>query len=142
MSLANRLTLWLLLVPEVEEKIHTKTNVDGGYHTKTKRVCDVVKAIDSGCEVDSDPSRINDNDSDNNIDGDRDNDSESSSICPDDRDSDSNYDFDSRPKETRSFLYRHFTITVVGNGSPKKPNLVLLKTTPLHTKGEDNNPRM
>ena len=45
-------------------------------------------------------------------------------------------------QETRSFLYRHFTIIIVANKAPGKPNLVFIKATLLHTKGEDNNPRM
>lgn len=51
---------------------------------KTKRDCDVIMAMDSGCEVDSDPSRICDTDSGNNC-SDNDSDSESSSIYADDR---------------------------------------------------------
>lgn len=128
--------------------------VDGGHHTKTERDRDVVMAVDSGCEVDIDPSRIcgddsdsdrdsaSDNDSDNDPDSDSDSTSEFSSVYADDRDSDTDDDCDAGSEETRSFLYRHFTIIIVANGTPGKPNLVFMKATLLHTKGEDNNPRM
>ncbi len=113
---------------------------------KTKRDCDVIMAIDSGCEVDSDPSRIGDDDSDNDSESDSDSDinsdSESGTIYADDRDSDTDDDCNAGPEETRSFLYRHFTIIIVANQNPGKPNLVFMKATLFHTKGEDNNPRM
>ena len=112
--------------------------VDGVHHMRTMRDCTTGMAIDSDCEVDSDPGRISDDDSDN----DSDSDSESSSIYAVDRDSDTDDDCDAGPEETRSFLYRHFTITIVANETPGKPNLVFMKATLLHTKGEDNNPRM
>lgn len=105
-------------------------------------------AMDSGCEVDSNPSRICDNDIDNNNDSDSDSDSysdsdsESSSIYADDRDSDTDNNCDAGPEETRFFLYRYFTITIIANRTPGKLNLVFIKATLLHTKGEDNNPRM
>lgn len=102
--------------------------VDGGHHTKTER--------------NSNPSRICGNDSDSDNDNDSDSDSESSSVYADDRDSDTDDDCDAGLEETRSFLYRHFTIIIVANGTPGKPNLVFMKATLLHTKGEDNNPRM
>lgn len=106
--------------------------VDGRHHTKTER--------------DSNPSRFcgNDSDSDsgNDNDNDSDSDSESSSVYADDRYSDTDDDCDAGPEETRSFLYRHFTIIIVANGTLGKPNLVFMKATLLHTKGEDNNPRM
>ena len=117
---------------------------DGGHHLRTKRDCNTVMVIDSGCEVDSDPGRISDDDSENDSDNDSDSnsESESSSIYADDMDSDTNDDCDAGPEETRSFLYRHFTITLVANETLGKPNLVFMKATLLHTKGEDNNPRM
>ena len=124
--------------------------VDGGHRTKTEHDCDVVMAMDSGCEVDIDPSRICGNDSDSASDNDGDNDTDSdsesasefSSVYADDRDSDTDDDCDAGSEETRSFLYRHFTIIIVANENPGKPNLVFMKATLLHTKGEDNNPRM
>jgi hypothetical protein len=56
-------------------------------------------------------------------------------------DGETNDDCNAGLEETRSFLYRHFTISIVANQTTKKPNLVFMKTTLLHTKGEDNNPR-
>ena len=122
--------------------------IDGGHDTETERTRDVVMAMDSGCEADSDPTKIcgidsdSDSDSDSDNDNDNDSDSESSSVYADDRDSDTDDDCDAGPEETRSFLYRHFTIIIVANGTPGKPNLVFMKATLLQTKGEDNNPRM
>ncbi|KAL8989941.1 MAG: hypothetical protein Q9177_001280 [Variospora cf. flavescens] len=116
--------------------------VDGGHDTETERNRDIVMAMDSGCEADSDPTKIygidSDSDSDNDNDNDSDSDSDSSSVYADDRDSDTDDDCDAGPEETRSFLYRHFTIIIVANGTPGKPNLVFMKATLLHTKGEDN----
>ena len=112
-----------------------ENKVDGGRHMRTKRSCNTVMVIDSGCEVDSDPGRISDN-VDNNSD------SEFSSTYADDRGSDTDNNCDAELEETRTFLYRHFTITIVANKTPGKPNLVFIKATLLHTKGENNNPRM
>jgi len=75
-------------------------------------------------------------------DGDSDSDSDSGSLYNCDKDCDTDDDCDAGPEETRSFLYRHFTISIVANPTPGKPNLVFMKATLLHTKGEDNNPRM
>ena len=85
---------------------------------KMKRDCDVEIAIDSGCEVDSDPSRI----CDNEIDSDSDSDSESEFglIYAEFRDSDTGDYCDAEPKKIRSFLYQHFKIIIVANGNPQK----------------------
>ena len=74
-------------------------------------------------------------------DSDRDNDSDSGSVYSGD-DSDTDDDYDAGLEETRSFLYRHFAIGIVPNPMAGKPNMVFMKATLLHTKGEDNNPRM
>lgn len=50
--------------------------------------------------------------------------------------------YDAGTEETRSILYRHVTIIVVQNPNPNQPNVVLMKVTLLHTKGEDNKPKM
>lgn len=83
-------------------------------------------------------------DSDPNMpwDGDSDSDSDSGSLYNCDKDCDTDDDCDVGSEETRSFLYRHFTISIVANQTPGKPNLVFIKATLLYTKGEDNNPRM
>jgi len=85
-------------------------------------------------------------DGDSNIawDGDSDSDSDSDlgSLYHYNEDCDTDDDIKAGPEETRSFLYRHFTISIVANQTPRKPNLVFMKATLLHTKGEDNNPRM
>jgi hypothetical protein len=69
-------------------------------------------------------------------------DSDSGSLYDYSEDCDTDDDCNAGPEETRSFLYRHFTISIVANRTPGKPNLVFMKATLLHTKGEDNNPRM
>lgn len=112
--------------------------VDGEHRTKTERDCDVVIAMGSGCEADIDPSRICGNGSDSASDNDTDSDSESasefSSVYADNRSSDTDDDCDAGSEETLSFLYRYFTIIIVANRNPGKPNLVFMKATLLHTK--------
>ena len=46
------------------------------------------------------------------------------------------------PEATRSFLYRHMALFILPNEEPGMPNSVLMKASLLHTKGEDNNPRV
>lgn len=107
-------------------------------------------AVDYECQLDSDSSTAYDGNSDSDSDSDSstacENDSDSDSCSaydPDDEDdSDTDDDCGAGPEETRAFLYRHFTITVVPNSTSGKPNMVFMKATLLHTKGEDNNPRM
>lgn len=105
---------------------------------------DTVLRIDSGCEVDDDSSTTNDENSncDSGSDIDSGSNSDISSIDAPDEDLDTDDDYDAGPEKTRTFLYRHFTIIIVANETPGKPNLVFMKATLLHTKGEDNNPRM
>ena len=70
--------------------------------------------------------------------------SDTGSIKDDDFDEDSctDDDYDGGAEETGAFLYRHFSIFLVPNPIPGKPNIIFMKATLLHTKGEDNNPRM
>ena len=51
-------------------------------------------------------------------------------------------DYDGGAEETGAFLYRHFTIFLAPHPDPGKPNMIFMKATLLHTKGEDSNPRM
>ena len=90
-----------------------------------------VKSIHDG---DSNTPWDSDSDSDSNSD------SDSFYHCDEECNTDNNYN--AGPKETQLFLYRHFTISIVANPTPGKPNLVFMKATLLHTKGEDNNPQM
>ena len=112
--------------------------VDRGHHEKCYNGC--------GCEVDDNTSMTNhgnsDSDNDSNYKSVGEYDGDSSLSYADDEDCDTDDDCDARSEETQSFLYRHFTISIVANGTPGKPNLVFMKATLLHTKGEDNNPRM
>ncbi len=140
---------------------------DGGNDVKRSHEGDTVMAVDSGCEVDEDSHLAFDSDgsSDNDsssvfdcdedcdtdgssvsdCDGDCDTDGssngDSSSIYDCDEDCDTDDDCNTGPEETRSFLYRHYTISIIANPTPGKPNLVFMKATLLHTKGEDNHPR-
>ena len=113
---------------------------DGGYHRKRGRNDNTTTAVDSGCHVDGDTSSVSDSDS--NYWSGSDHNSDSNSIYTNDEDLDTDNEYDAGPEETRSFLYRHFTISRVANETPGKPNLVFMKATLLHTKGEDNHLRM
>ena len=73
---------------------------------------------------------------------DDDSDSDSSSLYDLDDDSDTDDECTMGSEETRSFLYRHFTIYIIPNSDPSKPNTIFTKIILIHTKGEDNNPRM
>ncbi len=115
-------------------KVVKDTKIDEGNHVKSSCDGDTVMSIDAACHVDGDFNTTSDSDSDS--------DSDSGSLYNCDEDSDTDDDCDAGPEETRSFLYRHFTISIVANQTPGKPNLVFMKATLLHTKGEDNNPRM
>ncbi|KAL9134380.1 MAG: hypothetical protein Q9175_004440, partial [Cornicularia normoerica] len=102
-------------------------DIDTGNDPKRKRVSDPVMIVDPDCIVDSDSSTACENNGD----------SDSSSVyLPDDD------DYGAGPEKTRAFLYRHFTIAIVPNETPGKPNMVFMKATLLYTKGEYNNPRI
>ena len=77
------------------------------------------------------------------VDGDSSDDSDSDfdSSCDYSEDCETDDDCYAGLEETRSFLYRHFTISIIANQIAEKPNLVFMKAILLHTKGEDNNPR-
>ena len=79
-------------------------------------------------------------DCDSDVNGDSD--SDSNSLYDLDGNSDTDDECTAGSEETRSFLYRHFTIYIVPNPDPRKPNIIFTKITLIHTKGEDNNPRM
>lgn len=122
-------------------------DIDTGNDPKRKRVRDPVMVVDPDCMADSDSSTAYDSDSDSNSDSstacENDSDSDSRSVyLPEDDDGDTDDDCGAGPEKTRAFLYRHFTIAIVPNETPGKPNMVFMKATLLQTKGEDNNPRM
>ena len=71
-----------------------------------------------------------------------DSDSDSDSLFELDDNSDTNDECTADSEETRSFLYRHFTIYIVPNPDPGKPNTIFTKITLIHTKDENNNPRL
>jgi len=85
------------------------------------------KSIDATGEVDGDSGGDSDSDFD--------------SSCDYSEDCETDDDCYAGLEETRSFLYRHFSISIIANQIAKKPNLVFMKAILLHTKGEDNNPR-
>ena len=115
-------------------------NIDTGNDPKRTRVSDPVMVIDPDCTVDGD------SDSDSSTACENDSDSDSGSVyLPDGDDSDGDTDDDdcgAGPEKTRAFLYRRFTIAIVPNKTPGKPNIVFVKATLRYTKGEDNNPRI
>jgi hypothetical protein len=86
------------------------------------------KSIDVTGEVDDD--------SDDNSDSDFD------SSCDYNENCETNDDCYVGLEETRSFLYRHFFISIIANQIAKKSNLVFMKTILLYIKEEDNNSRM
>ena len=126
----------------------------------SNRVDDNLMIVDSDCEINSMLKTIHDRDdegySDSNIPCESESDNDSNIAYDRDSDSDSdlslfyniNDDCDTDNEctaefeETRSFLYRHFTIYVVPSLTPENPNTIFIKITLLHTKGEDNNPRV
>ena len=111
---------------EMDEIKDMKSNCDG----------DTGKSIGAACEIEGGCNKPWGGDSDS------DSDSDSGSLYGYDEGSDTDDDCNAGPEVTRSFLYRHFTISIVANRTAGKPNLVFMKATLLHTKGEDNNPRM
>ncbi len=119
---------------------------------------DILMIVDSDCGIDSKPNTVHDNDSggysDSNTAYDSESDNNSNTTYDGDSDSDLSllYNIDddcdtddectAGSEETRSFLYRHITIYIVPSSTPKTPNTIFTKITLLHTKGEDNNPRV
>jgi len=130
------------------------------HDTNSNREDDTLMIVDSDCGVDSKPTRVYDHDdegySDSNTTYDSDSDNDSNTAYDGDDDSDSdlslrnnideNCDTDDECtaefEETRSFLYRHFTIYIVFSSIFGKSNMIFTKITLLHTKDEDNNSRM
>lgn len=125
-----------------------RNGVEGG-RRRTCRGNDTLKLVDPGCEIgddekddddegDSSPMTTdgksdNGNDSDGDSDSESDYESEASSVDACDGDSYTDDECDAGPEKTRTFLYRHFTIAIVPNETPGKPNLVFMKATLLHT---------
>lgn len=68
--------------------------------------------------------------------------SDSGSLYNHDEVSDTDDDYDAGPEETRSFLHRYFTLSIVARQAPGEPKQFFMKATLLHTKVEDHNPRM
>ena len=116
---------------------------NAGKDVRGTRVASTAMAIRSECKFDSRSSTACDGDSDNESSTAWENGSDSDSCSaydPDDEDDgDTDDDCGAGPEETRAFLYRYFTITIVPHSTPGKPNIVFTKATLLHTKGEDNN---
>ena len=126
------------------------------HHMNSNREENTLMIVDSDCEVDSKLIRHHDHDdedySDSNIAYDSDSDNDSNTTYDDDDDSGSdlslrnNVDEDcdtddectAEFEETRSFLYRHFTIYIVLSFIFEKFNMIFTKITLLHTKDKDN----
>lgn len=68
---------------------------------------DTIIAVDSGYEVDEDSHLVFNSDGSS--------DSDSSSIFNCDKDYDIDDDYNTGPEETRSFLYRYYTISIIAN---------------------------
>lgn len=122
-------------------------DMDIGGETKRRGASDHAMVVGLDCNVDSNSSTACDGDSDSHSStaygGDSDSDSDAASVHrTDGEDCDTDDDCTAGLETTRAFLYRHFTITIVPHQTPGNPNLIFMKATLLHTKGEDNNPRM
>jgi len=83
------------------------TKIDEGNHVKSSCNSDTIISIDAAYHVDSDFNITSDSDSDS--------DSDSGSLYNYDEDSNIDDDYNIGPKETRLFLYRYFTISIVTN---------------------------
>jgi len=100
---------------------------------------------DRDCKFNSDFSTAYDGDSNSNPSTACENDSDSdfSLVYPiNNNDSDTDDNCGAGPEKTQAFLYQHFTIIIVFNETSRKPNMVFMKVTLRHIKGEDNNSRM
>ena len=146
--------------PNINDLSLSDTTTIEDHDMNSNRKEDTLMIVNFDCEVDSKPTRLHDHDdedySDSDTAYDSDNNNDSNTAYDDDSDSDDDLSLRNNivedcgtddectagSEETRSFLYRHFTIYVVLNSTPGKPNTVFTKITLLHTKGEDNNPRM
>jgi hypothetical protein len=51
-------------------------------------------------------------------------------------------EYDAGPEETGAIVWRHIAFYIVRSPVPGRPNILLAKITLLHTKGEDNKPRV
>lgn len=96
---------------------------------KSRHICDTVMTVNSDCKIDSDSSTACDSD----------NDTDTSSVYDKDNDCDTDNNCDAGSEKTQSFLYQHFIISIIPNLITGKVNMVFMKVTLLHTKGEDNN---
>jgi len=130
------------------------------HDTNSNRKENTLIIVNSNCEVDSKPTRLhnynNENYSDSNIAYNSDSDNDSNATYDDDDNNNSNLSLRNnvnencdtndkciaKSKETRSFLYRHFTIYIVSSFILEKSNTIFTKITLLHTKDEDNHSRM
>ncbi len=83
------------------------TKIDEGNYVKSSYNSDTIISIDTTCHVNSDFNITSDSDSDSN--------SDSSSLYNCDKDSNTNNDYNIGLKETRLFLYRYFTISIITN---------------------------
>jgi len=147
-------------LPNIDDLSLSDTTTIGDHDTNSNREDDTWMVVDSDCGVDSKPTRLHDHDgegySESNTAYDSDSDNDSNTAYDGDGDSDSDLSLGNNiaedcdtddectagSEETRSFLYRHFTIYIVPSSTPGKPNTIFTKITLLHTKGEDNHPRM
>ena len=124
------------VMPERASDISIKNEIDSDSNVD----------IDNDMDIDTDGASdyVGDDDSDSDSDSESATDSDTGSTADGQLDDDNCTDdgYDGGAEETGAFLYRHFTIFLVPNPVPGKPNIIFMKATLLHTKGEDNNPRM
>jgi len=132
------------------------TTTIGDYDINSNCKKNTLIIVDSDCEVDSKPTRLYNynnkdySDSNTTYNSNSDNDSNTTYNNSDNSGSnlslrknvDKNCNIDNKctaeSEETRSFLYRHFTIYIVLSSTLGKSNTIFTKITLLYTKDEDN----
>ena len=103
---------------------------------------DIDSDSDSDIEIDVDSYGNSDGSGNRDVHGDCDSDGDSDGDNDGDSDSGTDDGYHAGTEETRSILYRHIRIIVVRKPTCGGSNIILMKVTLLHTKGEDNKPKM
>lgn len=133
------------------DQIYAKTelndlNSNADKNLQSTRVASTAMIINSECKFDNDFNTACDDDSNNDfsIVWENDSDSDFCSIynSDDEENDDTDDECNAESEKTRTFLYEHFIIIIVSHSIFEKPNIVFMKATLLHIKGEDNNSRM
>lgn len=132
------------------EKSSNEVKSNESNNVKKSHKSDIVIIVDFDCEINKNFYLIFDcddnNDSDFNLifhcdkncDIDNNNNDNSNLIYNRNKNCNIDDNYNTRSKETRSFLYQHYIISIIANSTPKKFNLVFMNVTLLYTKKKDN----